>query len=195
MEIISSIARWLFVESIYGIVVVAAAVYLTALGIKKVIPKLPNPFALAAIAFVVAICTVPSLPRYQFEDEALSQIEGREWVRVINKTNWGSLTEPLTWFHAPVGSVFMVMPNTQTEGGFREVLLRYQEQPQIRMSDPDCSGKTILYSEADNAGVFREISKRSQPMSEQEYSIYCEYDWSKEKEALRVETLKQIHSK
>lgn len=32
-------------------------------------------------------------------------------------------------------------------------------------------------------------------MNEQEYSIYCEYDWSKEKEALRAEALKQMKSK
>lgn len=155
MEIITSIEKWLFVESIYGIVVIAAAVYFIALGIKKIIPKSPNPGVLAAIAFVIALFTLPSLPRYQFESEALSQIEGKEWIRIINKTKWGSLTEPLTWFHAPVGSIFMVMPNSPIEGGYREVLLRYEEKPRITMSDPDCSEKTIHYSEPNSEGVFR----------------------------------------
>ncbi|MBT5418762.1 MAG: hypothetical protein HOB43_08530 [Thiotrichales bacterium] len=192
MEIITSLAKWLFLESIYGIAVIAAAVYFLAVGIKKIIPKSPNPGALAALAFFVALFTLPSLPRYQFESESLSQIEGKEWIRVINKTNWGSLTEPLTWFRAPVGSIFMVMPNSPIEGGYREVLLRYEEEPRISMSAPDCAEKTILYSESDGEGVFRYTSRTAQPMREQELTIYCDYDWSKEKEALRAEALKQM---
>ena len=195
MEIITSIAKWLFIESIYGIAVIAAAVYFITFGIKKIIPETPNPGVLAGIAFVIALFTLPSLPRYQFESDSLSQIEGKEWIRVINKTKWGSITEPLTWFHAPVGSIFMVMPNSPIEGGYREVLLRYEEKPRITMSDPDCTEKTILYSEPDGEGVFRYKTRTAQPMNKQEYSIYCEYDWSKEKEALRAEALKQMKSK
>ncbi len=192
MEIITSIAKWLFLESIYGIAVIAVAVYFLAVGIKKIIPKSPNPAALAALAFFAALFTLPSLPRYQFESKSLSKIEGKKWIRVINKTNWGSLTEPLTWFRVPVGSIFMVMPNSPIEGGYREVLLRYEEEPRISMSEPDCAEKTILYSEPDGEGVFRYTSKTAQPMSGQEFTIYCDYDWSKEKEALRAEALKQM---
>lgn len=195
MDILVSITKWLFLESIYGIAVIAAVVYFIAVGIKKIIPKSPNPGAIAALAFIAALFTLPSLPRYQFENESLAQIEGKEWIRVINKTNWGSFSEPLTWFRPPIGSIFMVMPNSPIEGGYREVLLRYEEKLRIKMSDPDCSEKTILYSEPDGEGVFRNTSRTSQPMNTQEFNIYCEYDWSKEKEALRVEALKQIRSK
>lgn len=195
MDIIVSIAKWLFLESIYGIAVIAAVVYFMAVGIRKIIPKSPNPGVIAALAFIAVLFTLPSLPRYQFESESLAQIEGKEWIRVINKTNWGSITEPLTWFRSPIGSIFMVMPNSPIEGGYREVLLRYEEKLRIKMSDPDCSEKTILYSEPDGEGVFRNTSRTSQPMNTQEFNIYCEYDWSKEKEALRVEALKQIRSK
>jgi hypothetical protein len=124
----------------------------------------------------------------------LAQIEGKEWIRVVNKTHWGSLTEPLTWFRAPIGSI-LVMPNSPIEGGYREVLLRYGERPQIKMADPDCSEKTIIYSEPDSEGVFRYTSRTAQPMSALEFSIYCDYDWSKEKESLRAEALKQMRSK
>ena len=195
METIISIARWLFIDSIYGIAIIAAAVYFVAAGIRKIIPKFPNPYAIAAIAFLVALFTVPSIPRYEFEKEALSQIEGKEWIRVINKTNWGSITEPLTWFHAPVGSIFIIIPNSPIEGGYREVLMRYEEKPRIRMSDPDCTDRTIWYSEPDSEGVFRYTTPKAQSMNEQEVSIYCEYDWTEEKEALRTEMLKQIKSK
>ena len=195
MDIVISIAKWLFLESIYGIAVIAAVVYFVAFGIKKVIPKSPDPGAIAVLAFFAALFTLPSFPRYQFDSESLAQIEGKEWIRVINKTKWGSLTEPLTWFSAPIGSFFMVMPNSPIEGGYREVLLRYEEKPRIKMSDPDCSAKAILYSEPDSEGVFRYTSQTAQPMSAQEFSIYCDYDWSKEKEALRAEALKQMKLK
>ncbi|MFC1665672.1 hypothetical protein ACFL17_08605 [Pseudomonadota bacterium] len=190
MDILTSIAKWLFLDSIYGIIVIAGIIYVLAIGIKKVIPKSPNPGVLAILAGAIALFTLPSLPRYQFEHESLSQLEGKNWIRVIRKTNWGSLIEPLTWFRAPVGSIFMVMPSSPIEGGYREVLLRYEEKPQIRRSDPDCSGRTIFYSEPDSTGVLRLTSSKAQAMTKQELSIYCEYDWSKEKEALRQEIIK-----
>ncbi len=110
---------------------------------------------IAVPIFLICLFTLPSIPRYQFEREALSKIEGKDWIRVIDKTKWGSLTEPLTFIKAPVGSIFIVMPNSPIEGGFREVLMRYKEKPRVRMSDPDCTDHTILYSEPDSNGVFR----------------------------------------
>jgi len=189
METTTSIAKWLFLDSIYGIAIIAAVVYLLAIAFKKIIPRFPKPAAIAALAFIVALFTLPSIPRFEFEKESLSKIEGKEWIRVINKTNWGSITEPLTWFYAPVGSIFIVMPNSPIEGGFREVLMRYEEEPRITMSEPDCTNHTILYSEPDREGAFRRTSAKTQAMNEQEVSIYCEYDWSKEKEALRAKML------
>jgi len=192
MEIVTSIAKWLVFDSIIGILIVAAAVYFVAAGIKRFVTKFPNPGVLAALVFFAGIFTVPSVPRYQFEKEALSQIEGKEWIGVINKTNWGSLMEPLTWFRAPVGSIFMVMPNSPIEEDrYREILLRYKKEPRIRISDTDCQERTIMYSEPDNEGVYRHTSEKAQPMTKQEINIYCEHDWSKEKEALRAEALKE----
>ncbi len=195
MENIISIAKWLFLESIYGIAVITVVIYFLAIGIKKVIPNSPNPAVAGAFVFVATLFTLPSIPRYQFEDESLSKIQEKDWIRVINKTKWGSITEPLTWFRAPIGSIFIVMPNSPMEGGYREVLLRYEEEPRVTMSDPDCTDNTILYSEPDKQGVFRYTSVEAQPMTEQEVSIYCEYDWSKEKEALISAMQNQVNPK
>lgn len=194
MEIILSIINWLFTGSIYGIVIIAAVVYFITLALRKTIPKVPNPYIIATVSFFIALFTMPSIPRYQFEKESLAQIEGKAWMRVVHKTKLGSIAEPLTWIKAPIGSLFIVMPNRSIEGGYREVLLRYKEKPVIRMADPDCIDKTILYSEPDAEGVFRYTSLKADPMNEDELSIYCKYDWSKEKEALRSEMLKQIKS-
>jgi hypothetical protein len=58
------------------------------------------------------------------------------------------------------------------------------------LSEPDCSGHTIRYSDPDVEGVFRYKSLERQAMNEQEMTIYCESNWTKEKEALRAEILK-----
>ena len=190
MELATSMLSWVAFQSIYGIAAVAAVAYFLAFGLKKISPRLPDPFIPAALVFVLALCTLPSIPRYQFEKDTLADMEGKAWVRVISTTNVGDLTEPLTWFHAPIGSFFLVMPNSPIEGGFSELLLQYDEEPQIRMTDPDCMDGSILYSAPDKEGVMRYTSMEPQRMSNQEISIYCDFDWSAEIEALRAEFLK-----
>lgn len=181
----------LFTKSIYGIAAITAVSYFIALGLKKIFPKSLDPGAIAVIFFFVALLTIPSIPRYKFESNSLSSIEGKDWIRVINKTKWGDLLEPLTWFNAPTGSIYIVMPNNPIDGGFRDVLFRYEEKPRVRISDPDCSDKTISYSEPDGNGIFRYSSKEALRMTDKEVQIYCEYDWSKEKEALMKNLRKQ----
>lgn len=187
MEIITSIVNWIFSGSIYGVAIIAGAVYLLGLAFKRVIPKVPDPAIFGGLAFVIALLTLPSIPRYQFERQALSLIQGKGWIRVMNKTTWGSMTEPLTWFNAPIGSMYIVMPNNPIEGGFREVLMRYEEEPQVAMIDPDCADMTIMRSRPDTEGVFRYTSKSPEDMTEKEISLYCEYNWAEEKTALREE--------
>ena len=96
MEILSSIINWLFIETIYGIVLICGVVYFLVKGIKKLIPAFPSPEILASLAFFIGIFTLPSIPRYQFEKEAFLQIEaGKDWVMVVNKTKLSSIIEPL----------------------------------------------------------------------------------------------------
>ncbi len=52
------------------------------------------------------------------------------------------------------------------------------------MAMPDCTDHTIERSEPDH-GVFP--MGEALTMNEQEILIYCLYDWTKEKEALRFE--------
>lgn len=82
------------------------------------------------------------------------------------------------------------MPDDPIQGGFRELLLQFDEDSQVRIVDPDCADKTIMVSAPDNDGVIRYISKEPQQMTGQELSMYCEYDWSIEIEALRAGFLK-----
>jgi hypothetical protein len=133
-----------------------------------------------------------SLPRYQFERDTLAKIEGKSWIRVVNRTKWGSLTEPLTWFRAPLGSITILMPNSPIEDGFRQVAMRYEEAPAVAIVEPDCTTSTILYSRPDQKGVFRYATSAPAKMRDDEKKWYCQYDWSTEKEALRREALRQM---
>jgi hypothetical protein len=133
-----------------------------------------------------------STPRYQFERDTMAKIEGKDWVRVVNRTNWGSLTEPLTWLRAPLGSITIIMPSSPIEGDFRQVTMRYEEEATVSIVEPDCTSLTILYSRPDREGVFRHVTNAPVKMGDKEKKWYCEYDWSKEEEALRKEALRQM---
>ncbi len=192
MELLGSILNWLFVHTIYGIAGIAVVTYLLLSGLKKVVPRLPEPAYFGAAVFVVGLITLPSLPRYQFEDRVVSEIEGKTWMRVVNRTKWGSLTEPLTWVRAPIGSLTIVMPNSPIEGGFREAIVRYEEEEIVSMVDPDCMDFTILYSRPDRRGVFRYTTRSAVKMNDDQKKWYCEYDWSRERQAVLQEALKRV---
>jgi hypothetical protein len=115
----------------------------------------------------------------------------KPWIRITNEVKWGSLTEPLTLIKTPVGSVTMIMPNDSAVGGFKEVVLRYDEKPIVSLVDADCEDFTILYSRPDNDGTFRYLTRTSRAMNDQERKTYCAYDWTHEREALRAEFLRQ----
>src|SRR2546426_7569267 len=102
MNLLASVLTWLFVKTIYGVVGVAALVYVALRALRKTFPRLPEPAFIAAPLFLIGLFTLPSLSRYQFELDTLAKIEGKGWIRVVNRAKWGSLTEPLTWFRAPL---------------------------------------------------------------------------------------------
>ena len=60
--------------------------------------------------------------------------------------------------------------------------------PVVALADPDCAQQTIQYSFPDNKGTFRETPEGR--MTQQEKQWYCDYDWTKERQALRREFLK-----
>lgn len=172
--------------------VIIVVVYPLLSALKKVFPKFPEPAYIVVPVFFIGLLTLPSFARYQFEDDVMSKIEGKDWIRVVNKTKWGSLTEPLTWFKTPVGSVTVVMPNSLVEGGFREVTMRFEEKEIVSMVEPDCTNLTILYAQPDKEGVFRYVTNSSVKMVGEQKKWYCDYDWSKEEEAVHQEALRQL---
>lgn len=188
METISSILKWLFFDSVYGIGLIAMIIYLLMTRIKKIIPRLPSPLLVSTLIVVIGLFTVPSIPRYQFSQKTLSSIDGKPWIKIIHRANWGSIIEPLTWFNAPLGSIFIAMPYDPVSMGsfdfFQEVLVQYKEEDQIRVIERFCTENKIQIYKYDEKGTLRFATNKAQKMTKEEKERYCEYDWSKERSAL-----------
>jgi hypothetical protein len=188
-----SFLNYFFVKTIHGIGAITVAVYGVFVALRKALPKLPHPAVIAGPVFLIALFTVASVPRYQFERDTMAKIEGKDWIHVVDKTKWGSLTEPLTWVRTPVGAVTIIMPNSPIdEGVFRQVTMRYEEKTRVFIVEPDCSALTIIYASPDKDGIFQYTSNSPSKMDAVEEKWYCQHDWTKEKEALRKEALRQM---
>jgi hypothetical protein len=171
--------------SVYGIVGSAALLYWVLGLTKRWATWIPDPTYVVVPLALVAIVTVPSIPRYRFESESLATIDASPWIRVVDKTKWGSLTEPLTLLRTPVGFFHLFMPDPMEAGNYREIILRYGEDPRVVLSEPDCTDGTVLRAEADGEGTFRYTSTQPMPMDPAEAILFCNSDWSTERAALR----------
>ena len=184
------ILNWLFVESIYGIVIVGSSIYGIANYIKRFLPKeiilkIPDLTPIFGVLFIIYISTVPTYPRYKFHKEALKVIENLPpHSHVINQTYWGDIIEPITWFKSFIGSVYIVLPNDIITQGFKTILFRYEEEPEINIVDANCKNKTISFSTPDKDGVFK-YTTFSEKITEFDFDIFCKTDWTAKKEILR----------
>ena len=138
---------WFLTQTIFGIAILIVPIYGIAYLFKKFVPGFPSPFAVSAVCFVLLIATVPSYPRYKFEKQALSMLERSPHAKIIAKTYSGDITEPITWIRTPLGFVHVVYPDFPLEGGgYYRVIMRYDEEPQITIENPDCKDFTIMVS-------------------------------------------------
>jgi len=177
--------KWLFFESIYGVAILMATAYIIAVAIRRFFAWFPRPEIFVFLALILGVTILPSIPKYQFEEVTISKFSGKDYIRVVKKYKSGTLLEPLTWFYTPVTSMLVIRPNLDVSegGGYTETLFQYDKDPEIRIASPDCSQGTISYAEPDIKGVLSYVSFNKE-MSKFETSLYCKYDWSKEKKAL-----------
>ncbi len=187
--------NWIFFDTIFGIATIVMATY----GIVRLLFKdkeNKTPEIIAGVAFFTALLTIPSIPRYQFENEIREKINQSPWMRVVNETKWGDLTEILTLFVTPVGSFTLVMPNEPTIGGFSVITFQYDEDPIESLIEPECSDETYTYSYPHNGkfvyGTEEDGSFDVVKMQGWEHEQFCKSDWSKEKDALGEYRLKQM---
>lgn len=158
---------------------------------RKRFPKAPDPIFVVGPVVLIGLVVLPSIPRYHFEKQTLAQVEGKGWMRVVHTMKVGHILEPLTLVNAPIGSVTIITPELPVEGAFRQMTIRYEGESLLSAVKADCSRSTIHYAQPDKDGIFRYTTPSSVEMSPQQKSWYCEYDWTREKEAFRTEYLRQ----
>lgn len=177
--------KWLFFDSIYGVVGVSAALYFVLKRIRKSDDKDNVPFLSAAIVALIGVFILPSIPMYDFESNVLSTIADKPWIRVVNKSEARRLTEPLTWFTTSIGSITLVYPGDALNLGFHVPTLTYNKKPLNSFADPECEERLISYANADSEGIYRQDDKSlNLKMNDQEYALYCKQDWTAEKKAI-----------
>lgn len=174
-------------NNIYGFIPILVVVFLIFFILKLIFKNFPNPFIFVFISFIILIFTLPSVPRYIFETEILSEYENASEFKLVNSTRWGAFTEPITLIKTPIGFFHFVNPVSQIPIGydknrsrneFLSQIHRYNEEPIYEIVDVECSDKLISYSRSFD-GIYRSISF-NEKMLENEYKIYCETNYEKE---------------
>lgn len=191
MNLVNSIVIWLFTHSIFGTILLAYGAY----GLAKLV-KLPVPEAAGAFAFLIGISTLPSYPRYKFEKDTYAELAKHPEYRIVQATHWGSLTEPLTWFHSFTGHFRAVAPDpigSDKELGistFRQIVFSYDEKPQEWMYYVSCNSNEISPLISDNNGKFNLIHDDWKPISAKDRTIFCETNWKKENDIFWLHIVK-----
>ena len=172
-------------ENIYGFIPILAVVYAMFFLLRKLFKKLPHPGIFVGISFFICLFTIPSMPRYTFENDILSKYKNAGEYKLVNSANWGALVEPITLIKTPIGFFHFVSPiqhsswkNFQEKEvrEYRSQIHRYSEPTISQLIDADCSDNTISISEP-REGVFKYISFNDN-MSKNQKKIYCETDYS-----------------
>jgi len=189
-----SLLSWLFFHTIYGMLGVAILVYLLFRDLRKTSPRFPEPALVAGVVFLVGVGTLPSIPRYQFQNEMrkhMLRIENSG--RVASTSRWRSMTEPLTWVNPPIGAVTLIWPQSSHfvgdgqriglapfENRFYEWTMRYGEKPADSLSlvYADCVQSTIRYTRPDESGILHPVTPSPVKMVAREKDWYCEHNWS-----------------
>ena len=178
MEALVRVGYWFF-TSVYGIGLVAAVTFFILNGLRGRREGDHVPAMVAVAIVVLGMTTLPSIPRYAFEDQIMATIQDKPWVKVVNKTKIGTLIEPLTWFNAPVGSISVVTPGDALTPGFHMVIFSYGQKEVAALVEPDCATRMIDYSYAGEDGIYRADEQFwNQRMSDKDYELYCKTDWT-----------------
>lgn len=196
MEYLSSVVKWMLQNEWLRFDIAAAAVisFLVFFGLvwvltrlERVLPWLPKPLYLAAPILLLELFTIPSVPRYVFEWEALDEV-GKPWVRIIDRQTRSHLIEPATWIRPPLDSITGVAPLLGSMNGlYRQVTFKHGADPSGALIEPECRHHTITYAYPDTEGIFRSLPPRD--MTEADQQLYCKSDWTAERNAMRQQML------
>lgn len=190
MEAVITMVTWVFAHPIYPIVMTVVPLYLGLRTLKRRFSMAPDPAYVIGPVILIELLIVPSVPRYLFEYATLAGVKGKTWIRVVDQMWWSSVSEPLTWVRTPLGSATLIMPDPPGEGAFRQVIMRYGRDPIVTTVEADCGRSMVIYARMDEDGVFRNTTPSPLRMNSIQKRRYCDYDWTREKEAFRREYLR-----
>ena len=181
-------------SNLYGMAILLAPIYGLFWLLKKFIPSFPKPLSIVLILGFIGIATLPSVPRYIFENKYTKQINEHPEYKLVNSASYGALWEPLTLFKTPKGFFHVVAPvidvgvyyNKDNEvNEFQSEIFSYKEDPIIELITAYCNDKTKLVSRPDKGGVFRYTSNAPKPMVYDEYKYFCELDYTQEAKVMK----------
>jgi len=183
MDWVTAIIIWFLTDSVFGTMLLAAGAY----GLAKLV-KFPVPEAAGVVVFLIGMFTLPSYPRYKFENDTYAELAKHPEYRIVQTTYWGSLTEPLTWFHSFTGHFRAVAPDPISSDEdlhismFRQIVFRYDEKPQEWIFNVLCEDNKMSSQIRGENGKFELLSKDWEPISKENRNLFCKSDWSKETE-------------
>jgi energy-coupling factor transporter transmembrane protein EcfT len=172
-------------QNIYGFIPILGLIYALFFLLKKVFKKLPNPVYFVVLTFIVCIFTIPSIPRYTFENGVISKYKNAGEYKLVDSANWGAIVEPITLINTPIGFFHFVSPSSLSflgdvksnkEKGYRSQIYRYNEPVITQIIDANCANMKISISEP-RENVFKYISF-NESMNANEQKIYCKTDYS-----------------
>lgn len=187
-------------HTIFGVIGFAVAMFYLAKAVKRLLRINSDRFewGIAGLSFVIAIFTFSTLGRYQFEREIREEIDGTPWAIIVDEQITREIYEPLTWFYPPTDYFKVVArDNPLNPASFWVKKFRYANAQESRLIDANCDERTYTVSrpsgnkwtgEVDSKGFFIE-----HPMTNEEYGLFCQYDWHDEMIALKEATLNEAH--
>ena len=180
----SSLINWLFFDSIFGVLIIGGLVYLILKNIKTSKSNTSLPIIIAGTIVWVGAFTLPSIPRYYFEEKVMLQLKGNNGIKIVEKVKSRELAEPLTWFYAPVKSIVAIMPGDVLDPGFNVYIFDFKTAPIVAFVDADCKDNEVSVAKPDKEGILRVVTNTPVKMSQKEVLWFCKLDWSKEKIAV-----------
>jgi hypothetical protein len=182
MEFLSALARWLFVETIYGsgavafgLGYIASRIFVRHKEVAAGLAGLTGLLGTMATGFYLGL-----QDKYEFSDKAYALLDQTPWVKVVSTSTSIELYElPFISSNRQLTTHFhTIMP--APDGGFYDSVIKYGKDEVLRIADPDCKDldKTIRYSYRMKDGTFRYTDEYPYRMTDQEYETFCEYDWT-----------------
>ena len=184
---------FIFFETVLGSFIIPIVFLIILVYLQKYIPKRIQQSLInfGCSLWFILIFTLPVYPRYQFHKVMLEELKNiPPYARIIDKSYFTDILEPITFFKDFIGSVYIVSPSIDTgfSGEFKSFLYRFKESPVQTLITTDCRNKTKTESHPkDGVWVYK---KTDEQMNDLDVEVFCKTDWSKEREIIHTELIK-----